>query len=185
MLRRHWVTETYKSQTDLDKIVNQYDVPRFRTEFTTIEDFQLRRNIRYFDIENDPKKDLLPIDGYQQMPIVSLGEAVVPLEPIILDIRRQAQIAKQNSHSSKYNLTQDESALIYLYTLEWEPHSECLYVRVNQTLRSDDREQSKPWFLYLKLVLTALNKLKSVQRTVWRGIKVDLRKEYQFTKCYT
>ncbi|CAF3721160.1 unnamed protein product [Rotaria sp. Silwood1] len=33
-----------------------------------------------------------------------------------------------------------------------------------------DREALRPWLLYLKLFITALNKLPSFKGTVWRGI---------------
>ncbi len=71
-------------------------------------------------------------------------------------------------------LTVNESASITLYSMGWKPLEKCLYVALNATLRSADRHQLTPWFLYLKLFLTALSRLPSIQRTVYRGVKLDL-----------
>jgi hypothetical protein len=62
--------------------------------------------------------------------------------------------------------------------MEWEPHEECLYFALNSTLRAEDRRKLKPWFLYLKLILTALARLSSTRYFVYRGIKMNLSKEY-------
>jgi hypothetical protein len=55
-----------------------------------------------------------------------------------------------------------------------------LYVLLNRSLRAAIRDDLKPWFLYLKLFLTALHKLPSQTRRVWRGIRgVDLSPKYK------
>jgi hypothetical protein len=56
----------------------------------------------------------------------------------------------------------------------------CLYSLLNKSLRGEDRDQLKPWFLFLKLFLTALYKLPSQNKTVWRGVKnIDLSEKYK------
>jgi hypothetical protein len=62
--------------------------------------------------------------------------------------------------------------------MEWEPSSGSLYVALNQTLRSENRRRLNPWFLYLKLILTALEKLPSTLHTLYRGVQLDLGHEY-------
>jgi hypothetical protein len=62
--------------------------------------------------------------------------------------------------------------------MDWEPQEQCLYYVLNQTLRAEQRKKLKPWFLYLKLILTALSRLSSVNRFIFRGIKGDMRKDY-------
>ena len=49
---------------------------------------------------------------------------------------------------------------------------------LNSILRSERREPLKPWFRYLKLMLTALFKLPSLKRTVWRGVRGNLCDQY-------
>ncbi|CAF1370884.1 unnamed protein product [Rotaria sordida] len=91
------------------------------------------------------------------MPLVSVEEAVALLVTILPDIRRKTWIAKVHvGEAPTDELSTDESASICLYSMEWEPRDECLYHRLNTTLRDENRERLKPWFLYLKRILTAL-----------------------------
>jgi hypothetical protein len=120
-----------------------------------------------------------PIDDYQHEPLVSLEEALHPLIGAIPDVVRYVQIAKYNFHDRGDGLTQDESASIFIFTMEWEPDETCLYRVLNETLRSEDRNKLKPWFPYLKLFLTALYKLPSFEGLVWRNVKVDVSENYQ------
>jgi hypothetical protein len=62
--------------------------------------------------------------------------------------------------------------------MSWEPRDKCLYATLNAILRSEDRDKLEPWFLYLKLFFTALERLPSIHRTVYRGIKLDMHKDY-------
>jgi hypothetical protein len=140
---------------------------------------------RFLDVDKEPKKMLQPIEGYQKLPIVSLEIAVESIIPFCPDILRRVHIAKSNCTQPADNLTCDESAAVYLYTLDWLPPSECLYVVLNATLRTENRHKLKPWFLYLKLFLTALDKIHSHSRSVWRGVRLDLRQEYELDKLYT
>lgn len=118
-----------------------------------------------------------PISGYEKEPLVSLEEAIKPLREKIPDVDRYVHSAKSNCKEPKDGLTQDESAAIMLYTMEWEESS--LYRTINQALRTEDRRLIKPWFSYLKLVLTALRKLPSFEGIVWRGVQNDMSGQYE------
>ncbi|CAF3685628.1 unnamed protein product [Rotaria socialis] len=61
---------------------------------------------------------LAPIEGYEDMPIVSLEEAVKPLVAIVPKVGHNAFIVKQNCKNPADILTTDESASIILYTYE-------------------------------------------------------------------
>jgi hypothetical protein len=122
---------------------------------------------------------LLPIEGHEKMPLVTLEEAILPLVPILPDIRRKAHTAKQNCKNPADGLTSDQSAAIMLYTMEWEPHDQCLYFVLNKHLRTADRNKLKLWSLYLKLILTGLSRLPSIERTVYRGVKLDLSSKHK------
>jgi hypothetical protein len=77
------------------------------------------------------------------------------------------------------DLTQQESASIHLYTMQFDG-GPSLYHSLNQFLRAENREQLKPWFSFLKLFLTALHKLPSHSKTVWRSVRdVDLSSRYK------
>lgn len=140
--------------------------------------------LRFVDFGTIPKRPLAPIEGYENMPIVSLEEAVKPLVDIVRNVERNAFIVKHNCDEPKEGLTADESASIMLYTLESSPHEDSFYVILNTTLRSEQRQGLKPWFLYLRLILTALARLPSDRRTVNRGVREDLRERYPIGKSF-
>ncbi|CAF1130770.1 unnamed protein product [Adineta steineri] len=140
---------------------------------------------RVSDIVKEPQKMLMPIEGYEEMPIVPLEEAVGPLVSILPKVQNYAYVAKERCESvPPDDLTQDESASIMLYSMEWEPHDKCLYFALNAALRTEDRRKLKPWFLYLKLVLTALEKLPSTRCHVFRGVNLDLSNQYSKGKKF-
>jgi hypothetical protein len=105
-----------------------------------------------------------PISGYQDVPTMSIEDAVKSIVPSIPLVETYAARAienrKQNTH-----LTRDESAAIYLYTM-----SQNFYTRLNEALRFKNRDALKAWFPFLKLFIAALEKLPSSVKTVWRGV---------------
>ena len=138
---------------------------------------------RFSDTDSDPHQKLAPIQGYADKPLVPLEEAVEPLIPLVHDIKRMAKSAKwQCSDPPSDHLTLDQSAAIRLYSMEWEPREQCLYFVLNSVLRDQNRQKLKPWFSYLKLFLTALSRLPTVHRTVYRGVRGSVWKDYQKEK---
>jgi hypothetical protein len=121
---------------------------------------------------------LAPIEGFNKQPLVSLEEATAPLQKIVPRIDKYVYSVKtrvkERSGNPADGLSVDESASIGLYTIEWTPYTESLYYILNSTLRTEDRQRLKPWFLYLKLILTALSRLPSVSSTVYRGVKSEI-----------
>jgi hypothetical protein len=138
---------------------------------------QLR--LRFFDVAEEPRRMLPPIQGFEKMPLVPLEKAVKSLAERVQNVENNALIAKQKCRSPPADgLSIDESASIMLYTMEWTPHDRCLYVVLNKTLRSEDRSLLKDWFLYLKLIITALSKIPSTPCRLFRGVKLDLSQEH-------
>ena len=133
---------------------------------------------RIADVGPLPKRMLPPIEGYENLPVVTLEEAVKPLVTIVPKVERNVYIVKQNCEDPADGLTPDESGSIMLYTYESIPHEDSLYVKLNETLRSEQRKRLFPWFLYLRLILTALARLPSESRPVFRGVKENLWSEY-------
>ncbi|CAF4996205.1 unnamed protein product, partial [Rotaria sp. Silwood1] len=140
--------------------------------------------LRFADFGQLPKRMLAPIEGYENMPIVSLEEAVKPLVDIVPKVERNVFIVKQNCNEPEDGLSTDESASIMLYTYESMPHEHSLYVILNATLRSEQRQKLTPWFLYLRLALTALSRLPSKHCFVNRGVREDLRAQYPIGKTF-
>jgi hypothetical protein len=107
-----------------------------------------------------------PIFGYEDSPILTLEEAVEQIIPPISRVMDLVTTAKKKYNRHSALLTRDESAAVYLYTMPTSFFS-CL----NETLRAENRQALKPWFAFLKLFMTALNKLPSIKKVVWRGVK--------------
>jgi hypothetical protein len=134
---------------------------------------------RYSDIAGEPQDMLMPIEGFEDKPLVSIEEAIAPLVDIVHDVERKAWVAKTKCKKTPSDgLSIDESTSIMLYTMEWEPQDKCLYGALNKILRAEDRRKLKPWFLYLKLFLTGLARLPSISRTIYRGVKQNLNHLY-------
>ncbi|CAF0901442.1 unnamed protein product [Adineta steineri] len=115
------------------------------------------------DSVHETKQNFQPIYCYEQEPLVSLEEACQPLENMLgTELSLYINVAKLNSKEPKQGLTQDESASIYLYTMEWNQSQNSLYYK------------------YLKLLFTALFKLPyTEQHTVWRGVAKDVSEHYR------
>lgn len=149
------------------------------------QDIARSRLILQATIADEPIRLLRPIEGYANEPLVTLEEACQSLVTVIDDLPTYVAIAKNNTHSPADDLSHDESASIYLYTLEWPSPDKSLYVILNRTLRNPGRCQltMQPWFKYLKLFLTALAKLPPAsipdnQQVVYCGIKADISELY-------
>jgi hypothetical protein len=133
---------------------------------------------RYTDIDLTNKK-LPPISGYWSEKVVSLEEALKPIESSIDELSRSIKVAKKHcTFPSEHGLTRDESAAVYLYTMEGGENS--FYKVLNAKLRSENRAALKPWFPFLKLFDMAIKKLPTVKGCIWRGISGDV--SGQFTK---
>lgn len=117
-----------------------------------------------------------PLTTYIEEPLLSLVDACGPLANIVNNLSTYAHLAlNQTPHQPSDGLTVDESASIRLYTIEWDAPNESLYWKLNHALRKADDDSIRPYFKYLKLLLTALVKLPSVSsKTVWRGVTLDL-----------
>ncbi|CAF1643743.1 unnamed protein product, partial [Adineta ricciae] len=143
-----------------------------------------QHSLRITDVVNEPLAFLTPIGGYENMPLVSLEEAVKPLVPLLPAVQSHAYVAKQRCEHPTDDLTSDESASIMLYTMSWVPEDKCLYVALNKTLRSsENRDQNlKPWYLYLRLFLNALYRLPPLRGIAYRGVKLNIKERYHKDK---
>jgi len=107
-----------------------------------------------------------PIFCYEELPLLTLEESVQELVSLVPDVKKNATAAMQKCSQHSSLLTRDESAAIYLYTMPdisfFEP--------LNKALRAKERDNLKPWLVFLKLFITALRKLPSIRATVWRGV---------------
>jgi hypothetical protein len=124
---------------------------------------------------NDPSQfenyNRTVINGYQHLAVPTLEKAVAELISIVPGIAKHAENAKVDCNRNSNLLTVDESAAIYLYTM-----SKNFFSCLNIVLRGQDRQDRhslKQWFPFLKLFMTALEKLPLTTGTVWRGVNYD------------
>ncbi|CAF1496231.1 unnamed protein product [Adineta steineri] len=134
---------------------------------------------RFIDADKEPTRPRMPIEGYEKKPLVSLEEAVQKVKDLVHDFDRILWLTKRDLTTPVDGLNIDESAAIRLYTLQWSQPYESLYAQLNRTLRAELREQLTVWFSYLKIFLTALYKLPSIKKTVWRGVHGDVSEHYK------
>ena len=119
---------------------------------------------------------LLLIRGYEEEPVVSLEEALKPFDGKIEYLAAQINQAKTTCHyPSEHGLTHDESAAIYLNSMQGDNKSvyEHLEEAWEEARKPNDRSHMVPWFRYLKLLRSALNKLPDVEGEVWQGTAND------------
>ena len=133
---------------------------------------------RFLDVNEEPLTTLPPIHDYDNTPLVSLHEAVAPLEPIVSNIKGMIQTVMENYVEPEDGLTRDQSNSIRLYTLEWQPRERSLFHILNRTLRSPHRQHLQPWFLFLKLISMSVSHLPSIPLMVYRGANMDLSAQY-------
>ena len=110
-----------------------------------------------------------PIFGYENSPVLTLEEAVEKIIPLVSRVMDYVTTAKKKYNRRSPLLTRDESAAVYLYSM-----TTSFFSSLNETLRAANRDALKPWFAFLKLFMTALEKLPSIRKTVWRGVYGDV-----------
>ncbi|UJR18627.1 hypothetical protein I4U23_005535 [Adineta vaga] len=94
---------------------------------------------------------ILPaIYGYRSAKLVSLEESLQPIQLHIHQLPFYVQTAKKRCHfPSEHGLTCDESASIYIYTMEWGETS--LYRVLNKVLRDENRDALTIYQLFEKI----------------------------------
>eukprot|EP01124_Arcella_intermedia_P029049 TRINITY_DN6042_c0_g1_i3.p1 TRINITY_DN6042_c0_g1~~TRINITY_DN6042_c0_g1_i3.p1 ORF type:complete len:440 (+),score=124.13 TRINITY_DN6042_c0_g1_i3:40-1359(+) len=146
-------------------------------------------NNRIQDVSNEIGTSLSPIT-LENTPLLSAQASLQPLESLVPDLDTHlfsCSFEIDNLDSLPPGLTRDEAIAVRIYTMEWQDKKESLYYKLNDSLRTASRDTIKPFFFYLKLLLTALSKLPSHQSpsmTLWRGVSSDISKQYRIGKKY-
>lgn len=146
------------------------------------QQYKIHYYSRLTDVAKETLEMLPPIQGLENIPLVSLEQAIEPLIRILPDIQIYANFVKQGLKIPPHGLSTDESIAISLYSMDWESVDNSLYAALNTILRTKDRRQLRPWLLFLKLFITALHKLPSMKCHIFRGTKSDLHALYQTGK---
>jgi hypothetical protein len=120
------------------------------------------------------------IIDYEDLPLLTLEEAVEKIVPPISHATDYVATAKKKYNWHSTLLTRDESAAIYLYTMPTE-----FFSKLNIALRDANRQVLKPWLQFLKLLITALKKLPPTKTTVWQAVYQDVVFTLDESKVYT
>ena len=144
-----------------------------------VDDYELETLARAVDVAQ------VPMPAYDQVPLVTLEEAIQTLVSLVPDVQRIFRQVKERCHELRDGLTWNESASIMLYSLESEARENSFHVILNDQLKSEDREALRPWYPYLKLFTKALSKLPSLHGYVYRGVQTSLRSDYAQGKTFT
>ena len=118
---------------------------------------------------------------YERLPILPLEKTVEDTSKLVPDILKHVSIAKEKCTRDSTILTLDESAAIYLYTMP----SSSVYKSLNIALRGENRQLLHPWLPFLKLLITALEKLPPFKDTIWRGVASDETSKFIGGSVYT
>jgi len=130
-------------------------------------------------LPNDSRLILLPIQGFDKEPLVTLEKAVELLTNQVPQLNHMIATVKQNIEKPNDSLTINESAAIRLYTLGWKTLQSSFHYILNKTLRNENRKELIPWYSYLRLFLHALSKLPATEKQIFFcGTKTDVSHEY-------
>ena len=117
---------------------------------------------------------------YEPLPLLTLEEATENLSNRVPGVMAYVSTAKQKCRRDLKLLTWDESAAIYLYTMPIQ-----FFSTLNIALRDPNRQSRRPWIPFLKLLITALERLPSTKATIWRGIAYDATSDFVDNSIYT
>ena len=115
---------------------------------------------RVLDVEGERNDNFNPIHGLMVTALVTLAVAVEMAGPAVgADLAGSVFLAmmfakRKFRDDNPHGLTAEQIGAIHMYTQETP-----FYGALNGALRDKDRERLKPFFAYLKLLLSALHKL--------------------------
>lgn len=140
---------------------------------------------RYLELSEPVQRMLPPIENLDGKPLVALELAMKSLIGVVKNIEPIVSNIKIRCSMPKDGLSVDESAAIMLYTYESEVHEESPYFILNRSLRNGKREEIDAWSLYIKLFISALEKLPNKSGVYYRGVRGDYSGEYPHGIVFT
>ena len=131
---------------------------------------------RVLDVEDERNAHYNPIYGLMGTALVTLAIAAEMAAPAVganlaAAVWGATMFARRKLRDGEdpHGLSAEEIGAIHMYTQDTP-----FYGALNGALRDKDRERLKPFFAYLKLLLTALHKLPRQRGTVYRGVKLAI-----------
>ncbi|CAF1510642.1 unnamed protein product, partial [Rotaria sp. Silwood1] len=91
------------------------------------------------DVSEFQQANRSPIYGYQHLPVMTLEQTVQELVLSVPGLTNYVALAKENCNRTSSLLTWDESAAIYLYSMQTS-----FFPMLNKALRDEKRQLLKP-----------------------------------------
>ncbi|MEV5969662.1 ADP-ribosyltransferase domain-containing protein [Streptomyces sp. NPDC051921] len=121
---------------------------------------------------------LPPVTGVFDTPLMPFEDAVAPVTAVLSGLGRHVDRSREfgkrrADEQAGGGLSADAIAALFLYTCE-----SGFYRNINAVLRSPDRSRVVPYLPYLRLLFSAVSGLPAQHRPLWRGVGLDLRRQY-------
>jgi len=130
-----------------------------------------------FEEMDEADADLTPIDGLMNLPLPKTllegTKGICPPGKVKECTMKGGKMAKAKAGRPLQAMDPDLYGAILLYT------SNAIYKQLNKALRDEDREQVQRYFPYLRMFFEACERLEKKERTLWRGVSVDLYSSYK------
>ena len=159
----------------------QRKIERNQLVFNTREEIVSQMDLaeRFFDVNQEFLQKIPPMIDYRSQPLVTLEEIIKKFPTSSQNIDYMMKVAKSKVFLSTYGLTPDEAAAVHLYTMRHPESDRDMSCQLNTALRLRFRQLLTPWFSYLRLLITALNKLPSMKGTIWRYARGHVADNYR------
>ncbi|MFI5911403.1 ADP-ribosyltransferase domain-containing protein [Dactylosporangium sp. NPDC051541] len=121
------------------------------------------------------------ITGVFTTPLTDFRTAIAPAAAVLSGLDWHVEASQRFGEKvASSALSADEVAALYLYTCE-----SAFYRQINATLRSPDRSRMSPYLPYLRLLFSAVSRLPARREPLWRGVRMDLRRQYPLGQTVT
>lgn len=133
---------------------------------------------RFLDAHLEYSGEQLRIEILEKEPLVTLEEATQKFQYSIDNCNAYVQLAKNKTHNFTDGLTRDEAASIRFYMMGVSKSGQNVAEAVNRALRAGVSIHLERWLPYIKLIITALNKLPSYKGKIWRCTRGNITLRY-------
>jgi uracil DNA glycosylase len=138
---------------------------------------------RLQEVREEKLEELAAIEGISGLPAMAFSDAATLLGTVLPGLLPAVRMAEEFGRKASglfSKLSAHEIAALHLYTLQ-----SALYRQLNASLRHPDRAHARPYFAYLRLFLSALQKLEPLKGSLWRGVALDLKAQYPLGRTVT
>ncbi|MEU8763567.1 ADP-ribosyltransferase domain-containing protein [Streptomyces sp. NPDC048659] len=128
---------------------------------------------------------LPPVTGVFDTRLMPFEDAVAPVTGVLAGLARHIDRSREfgkrrADEQAGAGLSADAIAALFLYTCE-----SGFYRNINAVLRSPDRSRVVPYLPYLRLLFAAVGDLPAHKKPLWRGVGLDLRRQYPLGSTVT